>query len=175
MNEPVENLFFNWLCAKVVHVEVPTPSLSYWRLLKQLHDTEFVWLLSGDDNRAEDGVDLRSEFCKEAYLHVDPLWMSLPCSTFEMLYAFARRASFDTDQESAFWFWRFLDNLGLKRFNDAAGDRSAEIADILDRFLWRNYNSNGNGGICPLRAPQHDQRKVELWYQFCEYLVDQYP
>ena len=65
MNEPFEEAYFKWLCAKVDHTNVPTPSLTHWNLLRILHRNEFVWLLTGDDNRAEDGVDLRHAFLLE--------------------------------------------------------------------------------------------------------------
>ena len=62
MEEPIENLYFNWLYTKVSDVKNQTPTTKFDRLLILLHRTEFVWLLSGDDNRAEDGRDLRIEF-----------------------------------------------------------------------------------------------------------------
>lgn len=172
MNEPLENLYFNWLCAKVIRVEVPTPSLTYYRLLRILHNTEFVWLLSGDDNRAEDGVELRSEFLLEAGIEEDENWYLVGCSIFEMLIAFSRRAQFNAGNTSSFWFWRFLENLGLSHINDAWNVDNGLIEEVLYNFVWRNYEPNGAGGLFPMKNPKHDQRTVEIWYQFCEYLVD---
>ncbi len=91
MTEPLENLYFNWLCAKVIHVENPTPSLTYWKLFRELHNFEYVWLISGDDNRAEDGLELRTEFLMEVNLPDDPVWSGVGCSVFEMLIAFSRK------------------------------------------------------------------------------------
>lgn len=173
LNEPLENLYFNWLVVKVVHPEVPTPSLTYDNLLKTLHRTEFVWLLSGDDNRAEDGVDLRREFIIEADIPDDPVWRELPCSLLEMLIAFSRRAEFLTSEPASDWFWRIMQNMDLDQYNDASGVTQDEIADILYRLVWRQYNFNGAGGMFPMDHPKHDQTKVEIWYQFCEYLIDQ--
>lgn len=173
MNESLENLYFNWLCEKVMYLRNPTPSLTYWKLLKELHNTEFVWMLSGDDNRDEDGLDLRYEFIMEENIPDNPEWRVLGCSLLEMLIAFSRRAEFMTDNKASEWFWIFISNLGLDWMNDASGVTSDEIADILYRLVWRQYNYNGRGGLFPLKNPQHDQRKVEIWYQFCEYLVDQ--
>jgi hypothetical protein len=172
MTEPLENLYFNWLCAKVIRVENPTPSLTYWKLFRQLHNTEFVWLVSGDDNRAEDGLELRTEFLYEAHLNDDAAWHGVGCSIFEMLIAFARRTKFMAGETVQFWFWLFLENLGLNGCNDASRTPSSYIEEILDNFVWRNYRSSGQGGLFPMSNPPADQRKVEIWYQFCEYLVD---
>lgn len=173
MNEPIESTYFNWLCAKVMQIENPTPSLTYWNLLRELHNTEFVWLLSGDDNRAEDGLDLRPEFLTASFLKRDSFWENVGCSVLEMLIALARRAEFETDIPAKDWFWTFIDNLGLLDFNDASDENPEIIKEILFRFIWRTYEYNGVGGLFPLRNPEHDQRKVEIWYQFAEYLTDQ--
>ena len=173
MEGHVEDLYFNWLCAKVQQVEHPTPSLTHWNLLRELHRTEFVWLLSGDDNRAEDGVDLRPEFARESFIKMDPDWEQLGCSLLEMLIAFSRRASFEVDLTSAEWFWEFLQNLGLAQFDDAHDITPDEIGQVLFKLIWRTYDMNGRGGLFPMQHPEHDQRHVEIWYQFCEYLVEQ--
>jgi len=173
IHEPIEEAYFNWLCTKVCKAEVPTPSLTYFHLLRALHGTEFVWLLSGDDNRAEDGVELRTEFLRVAFTHNDPEWMSMPCSVLEMLIALANRAAFETDRSTVYWFWTFIENLGMREFNDASNFDPREVSDILYRLVWRTYDYEGHGGMFPLTEATHDQRKQEIWYQFCEYLLDQ--
>jgi hypothetical protein len=174
MDEPFEELYFNWLCAKVVDVRETNPNLLYWELLKVLQTTEFVWLLSGDDNRAEDGKELRREFLIAADLPDNQDWRYiLGCSLLEMFIAFSRRTEFDSGVKARLWFWEFMDNLGLKEFNDANFDPH-KVDDILQEFIWRTYDDHGHGGMFPMKSPlSGDQRKVEIWYQFCDYLVDQ--
>jgi hypothetical protein len=171
VDEPLENLYFNWLCGKVHRVEVPTPSLTYWNLFRILHDTEFVWLRSGDDNRVEDGLELRDEFLLESRLPDDPSWRLAGCSLFEMLIAFARKAEFNAGETPHFWFWRFLENLGLDGQNDADIDEHY-VDNVLFTLVWRGYDADGRGGLFPLNNPKENQRDVEIWYQFCAYLVD---
>lgn len=172
MIEPIESLYFNWLSAKVMQIEVPTPSLTFWKLLRELHNTEFVWLVPNDDNRAEDGLDLRLEFLREANLEPDFGWSNVGCSIFEMFIAFARRLEFETDQPLREWFWIFIDNLGLSSCNDATYPGAVNVDDILYKFVWRTYDYNGQGGMFPLQKADRDQRKVEIWYEFCAYLSD---
>lgn len=174
MNEPLENLYFNWLCAKVLIVTNPTPSLTYYTLFRTLHNTEFAWLLSGDDNRAEDGKELRREFLIMGDIPDDVVWRTqIPCSVFEMLIAFSKRAEFNTGVLAKDWFWEMIENLGLKGANDASEVDPEEIQDTLEHFMWRNYSGNGDGGLFPLDNPTRDQLEIEIWHQFCDYLVDQ--
>lgn len=172
MEEPIENSYFNWLCVKVHRVDNPTPSLTFWKLFRQLYSTEYIWLISGDDNRAEDGVELRSEFLNEARLDGDETWELAGCSVLEMLVALARRAQFNAGETVNFWFWRFLENLGIADANDASNTPPEKIDEILNIFIWRMYDEAGVGGLFPMTYPEHDQRDVEVWYQFHAYLVD---
>lgn len=166
MDESIEELYLNWLGVKVV--DASPRVYAHWRLIGQLHRTEFVWLLTGDDNRAVDGKELRDEFILESRTHPDEEWHSLGCSCLEMFIAFSRRAEFNTEIPAKAWFWEFVQNLGLK---DLAPE---DVTDALYRFMWRLYRPDGSdGGLFPLNSPSQDQRKVEIWYQFNEYLVDQ--
>jgi hypothetical protein len=175
MNEPLENLYFNWLCAQVLQIRHRTPSNTYDTLFKTLHNTEFAWLLSGDDNRAEDGKDLRREFLISGDIPDHPEWRTqVPCSVFEMLIAFSRRAEFNSETSAHEWFWEFLRNLNLHQAHDSSGVDPLEIQEVLEHFMWRNYRSDGDGGLFPLRDSPRDQTEVEIWYQFCDYLVDQH-
>lgn len=169
MNEPLEELYFNWLCAKVVQ---PNQNI-YLDLLRILHTTEFVWLVAGDGNRAEDGLDLRSDFLRQSHLAYGNEWDHVGCSIFEMLLAFSNIASFETGTESKEWFWIFLTNLGLGEFRQTSKKDNVFINDVLYRFVWRLYEPSGHGGLFPMRWPKHDQRTVEIWYQFCEYVDEQ--
>lgn len=170
MTEPIENLYFNWLCAKVTHTNVPTPSNSHFKLFRRLHTTEYVWVIPNDKNRADDGVELRLDFLREARVQDEEPWHHLPCSVLEMLIALAYRADFHFEEVNApQWFWFFLGNLGLADFVDS-NYNDAVTVDILDKFVWRTYEPNGQGGsIFPMNDPPRDQREVEIWYQLWEY------
>lgn len=168
MEEPLEEEYFLWLCAKVLDIKLP----NYWDLMRILHSNEFVWLLSGDDNRADDGVELREMFCRERDIPHDEDWFSLPCSLLELFIAFSQRASFQTERSAREWFWEFLTNLHLEEYRRVGPEDVNVISDILYQFVWRTYNFNGQGGMFPMRKPHEDQRKVEIWYQFCDYLVE---
>jgi hypothetical protein len=148
-----------------------TPAHTYWGVLTLMHKTEFIWIVPNDDNRVEDGIELRLEFLyTRKIVDADPLWMGQGCSFLEMMIALSKRLSFIDDGSEKGWFWHLMENLGLDKRNDASKMPLGEVSVILDRVIWRTYNRNGEGGLFPLNRPSKDQRRVELWYQMAEYL-----
>lgn len=173
MSEPLDFSYFRWLCSKVCNVREKDPSKTYETLMTILFTTEYVWLVIGDDNRAEDGVDLRDEFLRFAHLDADEDWLKSSCSVLEMLIAFSRKAAFATEEKAKKWFWEIIYNLQLSEMNDASNPDPDIIADVVDQFVWRTYDHLGHGGLFPLRETEYDQRFIEVWYQFNEYLYQQ--
>ena len=172
MTEPIESSYFRWLVAKVTDPHARTPSQTHWKLLQQMHQTPFAWDVLGDDNRAEDGVNLRKEYLIQTNEDYDEQWFMLESSVFEMVYGLSRQAAFKDGRRPYDWFWEIMDNLGLSHYCDAAEYDERHIAAILDRLVWRTYDRYGNGGMFPLHSPMRDQRKVEIWYQLEGYLAE---
>lgn len=166
--EPIEDVYFNWLCAKVTDRNTS----NHVSLLILLHRTEFVSVIAADRHRASEGVELRFDFLREVQIESDALWEDQPCSVLEMLVAFAKRASFQTDIKVKTWFWEILSNLKLNEFRRVSGNDVIIIKDILDTFLLREYSPSGEGGMFPMSRSNNDQRDTEIWYQFCEYVDD---
>jgi len=169
---PIDEAYFNWLCGHVGQIQVRETSKTYRRLLRLLYQKEFIWLIPRDDNRLADGRALRTEFVSQLRLDVDPEWMNLGCSFFEMLLALARHLSFLDDDTPSYWFWHLIQNLGLHVCNDRMEFDAQDVDDILDTVIWRHYGPNGDGGLFPLRFPDEDQRKCDLWYQMNAYLLE---
>lgn len=172
MGQPLEAMYFDWLYAKAMLSD--QPALSYSRLIQTLYETEFIWLVVGDDNRAADGLELRKEFLTAARLEgVSLSDFTFGCTVLEMMLAFTHRAEFQTDISPCKWFWEFLSNLGLSDHYDDKFDQQ-QVADILYDFVWRTYGYSGNGGMFPLSNAETNQTKVEIWYQFCAYLLEKH-
>lgn len=167
--------YFEWLYTQIAAVRNRNPSRSYWQLCKQLYTTIFSWSVPNDDNRVEDGRDLRYEFLgDQSGGRATEAWAALECSVLEMLVALARRASFESFGEPGEWFRKFMQNLRLEGYTDSVySDAIAkEVRKTLTRVVNRTYAQDGGGGIFPLREPASDQRKVELWYQMSAYLLE---
>lgn len=174
MDEPLDELYLKWLYHLVGNVKLKNPARTYWCLLKQLHMKEFVWIVPNDDNRLEDGRDLRHIFVDEEGLtDVDQLWMELGCSMLEMIIALAQKLEFEDDGHPADeWFWRMMENLNLHECTDASQYSIKVVDEILDTVIWRTYRRNGKGGLFPLHHAKKDQCEVELWYQMNAYILE---
>lgn len=166
-----EEDYFIWLCAKVT--EPTSVGQTYWSLLRELHTYEFVWVVPGDANRMSDGFDMKTEFCRAFDLPpdiFDEYDRATRVSVLEVLVAFTRHAEFQTECSEVFWFTTFLKNLDLIDEYDAGGIDEERIRAILYNFVWRLYEPNGEGGLFPLSSSRYDQREIELWFQFFEYI-----
>lgn len=173
---PLDYMYVEWLYKRCIGaLQQRNPSRTYWKLAKHLHSIPFEWHVRNDENRAEDGKLLRDQFIDEMDVEdIEIGWLQLDASVLEMLIALADRAAFETDMAAGDWFWIFMENLGLKDYNDRAWDDEVEqhVNEICARLIHRRYQRNGAGGLFPLRHAIQDQRNVELAYQMATYLLE---
>jgi hypothetical protein len=178
MDVTLENSYFEWLVAQTEDPEVSDPRYTHWSLLRQLHQKEFVWLIANDDNRVEDGRELRYEFSYDTKRRLTPEWHSFPVSVLEMIIALSKRLTFQADGEVRTWFWHLMANLGLDHISDDRYNAKPTTIKVIDQTLetliWRNYDYSGDGGLFPLSDPKEDQRRVEIWYQMNAYIISTY-
>lgn len=173
MDEPLDELYLRWLYSQVGSVKTRIRRRTYWKFLKHLYTTEFIWLIPNDDNRVMDGQLLREDFLRESEMVVvDKNWMALGCSFLEMLVALSRRLSFEAGGEPLDWFWQLIQNIDLDGWTDDRDLPLEEISEKLNTVIWRTYKRNGIGGLFPLQSIREDQRDVELWYQMNAYLTE---
>lgn len=170
MSASLEESYFSWLASQVVDLRERNKSKTFWTLLRQLHHKEFVWLIPNDDNRVEDGKELRYEFLQGA--HIPPAWVGLGCSFLELLIGLSRRLAFEAEGRPRDWFWEMLENLQLNEYTDNDYPPAEVVDEIMEMVIWRQYHPSGAGGIFPLRHPEGDQTKTELWYQLCYYVLE---
>lgn len=169
---PLDELYLEWLYSQVADPENSKSFTSYWNLAKVLYTKEFIWLVPNDDNRLEDGKDLRYEFSMTKRVEVDEVWDSLGCSMLELMVGLSRRLAFEAGGEPHFWFWRLIQNLGLSPYHDRRRLPKQDVDDVLNMVIFRNYKPNGHGGFFPLRRSRKNQRHVELWYQLSAYVLE---
>ena len=172
--------YFNWVCSLVCKGHY-SRRFRYGKLLKYLHDREFTYTIALDGNRAEDGIDLRERYtCGFRYKDAEIVANQLndePCSILEMMVALAVRCEEhimdnpDIGDRTYRWFWDMIDNLGLGSMNDSEFDETY-VEEVVDRFLNREYEPNGKGGLFTVKRCRYDLRNVEIWYQMCWYLDD---
>lgn len=169
--------YFDWMCSLVCD-ENYTKKLSYRKLLNFLDNMDFTYQLVMDSNRFEDGIELRYRFgyeCGYKSSIISQYIDDRPCSVLEMLIALSIRLEEhimddpDVGDRTGQWFWNMITNLGLKSMDDRKFDEEY-VEDIITKFLERDYEPNGDGGLFTLENCKYDLRTVEIWYQACWYL-----
>jgi hypothetical protein len=172
-SKPLDEQYLAWLYSQVSPIGIGNPTKTHWSLLGQLYRTEFVWWVGNDENRAEDGKELRREFAEVSDIRIeDQEWMELPCSMLELLIGLSRRFSFDGGGEPRDRFWEMMSNLHLQEYTDAVRLPTERVNKILSDVIWRNYRRNGVGGIFPLKHATQDQTGIELIYQMSAYILE---
>lgn len=171
------NRYFEWLCVLVSSSKYEKRG-SYRQLLYALHNTEFVYSLDMDENRAIDGAYMRRRFGIEHSLKEQVIIDFLddrPCSILEMMVALASRCEVqimdnpNMGDRTDVWFWGMIDNLGLSAMAGRSFDKEY-VRTTLDDFLNHRYNRNGYGGLFTVNKVSRDMRTVDIWYQMCWYL-----
>lgn len=174
MNE----LYFKYLCSLV-----ETPDPVHGKLLQALYNKPFVWFVPHDDNRASDAAMLRDDFSLQ--YTGDECLGDIDVNMLELIISLAYRcqamAMSSNEMSMHDWFWILLNNIGLSEYRDGIYDKlggDQEVDRILTVVIDRTYTRNGRGGLFPLtptsKNKKNDQRKIELWYQMCAWIVENY-
>lgn len=173
----IEQEYFEWMYHLVTDGRYSRET-SYRKLLTLLHDIEFRYMIPKDANRAEDGEDLRYRFAYLNYSHdsrdyiVDCL--ARPCSVLEMMIALSFRCEETMDDpmmgdRTGQWFWKMVANLGLGDMYDLRFDKEYSI-DAIERFMDREFEPDGRGGLFRVRNSECNMRDVEIWVSMLWYL-----
>lgn len=175
-NELIDR-YFDWMYQLVVDDRYSNKS--YRKLFSRLHDTEFTYTIPMDGNRAEDGINLRYRFGREEG-YDDRMIASFlddcPCSVLEMMMALAIRCEEhlmdnpDVGDRTGQWFWDMIVSLGLGALDDRHFDRYY-VDNVLERFLEREYERNGEGGLFTVNNGRN-MRTTEIWYQMQYHLTE---
>ena len=179
--------YFSWL-----YDQIKLKRPGYRNLCRVLHNKKFRWSVPNDDNRCEDGLDLRDIFFEEKHLDESMVevayWLREPCTVFEVMVSLAKRINdlmFDLkrqEDKTSKWFHEMLSNLGLNIYEDGhnLGQEfepvsEAKIDEILEVLMDRTYDVYGRGSLFPLkRRHPKDMARVEIWYQLMTYLEENY-
>lgn len=174
----IHHEYFEWLYKRVCKGRV-NRNVSYKKIFAFLYDTEFIFSIRDDGNRAQDGIDLRYRFA----MTVDKKYpvreimdiLGGPCTVLEMMIALAVICeesimdNTDYGDRTGQWFWEMMNNLGISHMTDDNFDYD-EAKSIIDTFLERRYQPDGQGGLFYIRGCKDDLRDIEIWTQLCWYL-----
>lgn len=171
----IEIDYFNWLCDQIADKDF-NPS-QYQLLLGKLYHTIFRWVIQNDKNRALDGETLRLTYAEQTNQDILTVKMNLnfPCTILEMMIALSRRCEVEimedlfVGQRVGRWFKEMLSSMGLVYDVDDLFDEQY-VDYIIDSFLDRTYEANGDGGLFKMDNPPENMREIEIWYQMNLYL-----
>lgn len=168
----VKKDYFYWIYAMICSKWTPNHK-SYLKLFEHLSEVEFTCKLRMDEDRAEDGYNLRYLYAASVGLSqkkLDILLKAGPPSVLEMMTALAVRceehimSNPEEGDRTAEWFWRMLKNLGLYNMSDDRFDES-KVIRVIDIFLNREYEPDGHGGLFVVEHSKYDLRGIEISYQ----------
>lgn len=176
--DDIINAYFEWLFDMVCGERFAEEN-SFRKLIIHLHRTIFRWTIRNDESRANEGKNLRHRFALTQMPDLDERLildiLAGPCSVLEMMVSLAiycEEHVMDNPQlgdRTSQWFWNMVVNLGLGGQRDSLYDKRF-VEDSLQRFLNREYEPNGKGGLFMIRGCRRDLRKVEIFHQLCWYL-----
>lgn len=167
--------YFDWLKSLVTSMR-SYDAISYDELLLYLHSVDFTYSMRMDANRASHGVQLRYRFALArdcSYIFDD--YADEPCSVLEMMIALSLSCEENImdnpliGNRTGQWFWGMIVNLGLGAMTDIRFDEEY-VSEVVERFLNREYEPNGKGGLFYVRNCDCDMRDVDIWTQACWYL-----
>lgn len=170
----IRDEYFEWLC-ELIDERRYARQVSYKTLLSYLHAKEFRYLIPKDQNRAEEGITLRYRFSVDQGFRDVPSALDGPCSVLEMIIAVAIHCEEHIMDDPNFgnrtgqWFWDMIVNLGLGSMTDRRFDEEY-VEEVVERFLNREYEPDGRGGLFTIRDCDEDLRDMEIFYQLCRYL-----
>jgi hypothetical protein len=175
--ERLKDDYFFWLYDLVCNDEY-NENNTHYKLFSELDSIEFLYSMPIDESRAKDGVELRYRFGRERDYHGSIIQAYLdvrPCSVLEMMIALSLRMEDAIMADSHYgnrvsqWFWEMIVSLGIGKQNDQEFDKEF-VDEKVYSFMNHDYYSNGEGGLFTVCHSPKDMRKMDIWYQMCEYL-----
>ena len=145
--------YYDWLLEQI-RFDKP----EYDMLMEELYNRPFYYSEEFDENRAEEGLYLRSTFTADLKPGRANEVKKRECSILEMLIALSIRIDDEyigdpSNPNPGMIFWEMISNLGL----DKCTNRRFRI-DFVDKVLtiWldRDFKKNGEGSIFPLKYPK---------------------
>ena len=176
--------YLDWLESFTIDEQVPDDRrLTYKKLLRKLWDIPFVGSIGNDDDRGDEGLELRTRYndilAKKAgrgeFVTPDVHDIYGDCRVLEMLIALSMRM-YDLMQDMGIynsvsrWFWEIMSNVGFDElddyiYDDLDGDGIVESM-VNDIQSLHERKSGRPGGWFYVE----DWRSLEIWYQMHEYL-----
>lgn len=171
----LKQIYFDWMCSIICDSRHFNWG-SYRTLLKYLYNRDFYYIIDMDDNREADGMDLRYRFAYENNYNnamVASYLDNKPCSILEVMTSLIIHCEEIMGFKDESWFYDMITSLGLISMTDDNFD-GAYVDVVISKFLNRDYERDGKGGLFTVANRRQDLRDAEIWYQMNWYLKEKY-
>lgn len=169
----LDDLYFQWLYKLAFNDDN-----SYHNLAVALNNVPFIYNSDMDENRYEDGINLRYRFGFDLNVPM-PIISEIidyrDCSMLEMMVALTIRIEeFMTGPNIAnrthIWFHDMLCSLHLSEMTDDHAFDQRYFEEHMEIFLNHLYSPNGDGGLFTVNNTNIDMQTQDIWYQCMQYL-----
>ena len=143
------------------------------KLIRYLYEHPFRWQFTLDENRAAGGLNLRRTYAYENGIDIHDI-ESGPCSILEMLIGLADRMTELIPGDLYDCVGILFTNLNLVQFTDNQFDER-RVNYILNTWLDRQYNAQGEGSLFPLKSYDGDCRNLDIWGQMNAWIAENFP
>lgn len=166
----MSNSYYIWLLDRIGLLQEKYSA--YGRLLQYLFNTDYIYVLNGDRDRAEGGKNLRVVFSNSENIYIEDV-KNGECSVLEMLVALAFHVADNSRLSPTTWFIEMINNLGLNDYSDTYFDADS-VDSILNVWMNRLYDHDGHGNIFKVVNFHGDMRTMPTWDQMNAYLIDRF-
>ena len=164
---------FDYECSLIHHTKEEDYLFeTHMKLLEFLNRVLFVW---NDETNPLDGNVADYAAMQRGYKL--GIYDKSEVSLFETMACLAYKlestimASYEKGDRTGYWFWGMISSMGLIPFDDFAFDEE-EVSKIVLRFMNREYEPNGEGGLFFMPNCTDDLTKEDIWTQAMWYLSD---
>lgn len=172
--------YLQWVCLSKVKMEM-TEFTRYNALINTLADIPFTYIHPMDENRYNDAISMRKEFegVTESDLSTSPGYIDQP-TVFEVIAALANRCerqlmrNVQLGDRTKLWFYEMLTNLDVLKwdFEHLRYEYKDDVYQKVNRWMKREIEKDGTGGLFPLKHPRTNQKNEQLWNQMMAYLQE---
>lgn len=167
--------YFNWLVDSL-NLNAGY-KIQHYSLFKALHNISYEYFNVMDENRYQDGIDLRYRFGSDTnipYYDITECIDICECSVLEMLVALILKIdnmiTYDPkDSLKAELFVDIAKSLGINEQINANFNQEY-VNQCIFNWLHGQYEVNGQGGIITVQYPRQDMRTVDHWTQVMWYV-----
>ena len=176
------NQYIEWISIGKLRMDYQEFS-KYNAMIWALVDIPFSYIHPMDENRYNDGMNMRIEFENLTSWDISQeAGYRDQCTVYEMMAALAYRCEHQLMRDGSgidrtkFWFFEMCKNLDILKwdFDHLNYDYKKDIDTKIGVWLRREYEFDGRGGAFPIKNATENQKNVQIWEQMNQFLMEKW-